>query len=1708
MAPQLDNTTIRNSSPTELARYLQTQLHSASWQPISDHLIASVASGSVPPSVFQVWLSVCKDANAIAAALHQDASVLVRHVAMRRVGKLLRKDGSFSAMWTALGETKGLVDLMASFSVDEVGVMCETIGFSSAAIGAVKLRQQAVSELYDALRGVGSVQNPDTRPLASFYRHLLPACTVETSLDYTNDRSPSRKICQVHSDTYEKRALQDIFLTQGSDKNIVVHKNLLERSRPFAIHVLERFASNDTALQKNVDVFVGCLATPLMRRTCHKRIKDGSQELILELIVECAEKEPKIADGIHWGQGGLLFYSTQIWKRSRNESRDRVEKLLVRLIRAMPQKKSSNLSSVSMIMRRVQPVLRYRLLRILLRNLRWYALDIESETAENDKKLKDIGELWPVSLFMDLHRQSALKLFERLTKLHSDGKFIHASGAYGQNTIIYATSVGERHVDPDIIHAFLASRTLTRDYSDEQPMWLDRANKGIAERKNKAAFSREWEDRANWAESALKLAIATGSLDIYGETLLWARRFNRDAQTAQLLYRASNVLTEEGLELLSGVPYTDVNGPMELLGDTSTRIKKANEIIIQLLETAAMGIQEPSFNWSHWNSVLGVIPNSIFKRLERTQCLQEKYRQTDSDIYETIWAPTIEMLLRAELFGLGNGNERLVFNSVGGPLCTWEAITPAKSTCNFLDMLAQKRNELWNTYRSTVHPTTMTLGKPWPRGLAIQDLLPKLKLPNSLPPLPYVQSRAKDVVFVGVSVLTPVPSDEEQREAIGTFVEDYGFALQLYLAGAKDNADRDACLRQAWKHATTVLTGDRMSVGEAVPFWKSIFTDTDSDLGLDLERLNLAPGEKGFLPHLPADDRVESPSEWDPYQNSGASQTTTRQLPETCLDCMLQPGSSSWSPWSPRLKNITTPFTTKTSRTVVAEPSDIWSLHSYPVLLPPFAKDSLAAAAVVYINKYGSDNSLLLKPFPSQDDVRFPALYLDQDFLERTSKKTSVEEPLEVLAHLSSNVPTQLLVQLASSLLTRLNNDTKEDPGVREATMKIIKRLARGDRPGVACKFLQKIVLDRQDDSSWHRHLFNVGFLRRLSARDAKSFFGGLSRQIQARLEKQAGEQAKRRAEKQDAKEGENQAADEGPVLAGQGVAQGAARGSGLSPRRGIPGANKSSSTLGPPPGFPAPLGNITSPPGFGPSTEAATKKAENKFVPPYIKVTTVKMVAQMLRDANYVDQPFACDILVGLFKGSTHPDIQVAIVESLLSMLVNTKDEKLQAIIYEAFENHVVSIAASMNERRPITEENWLAAESGEGFLPEVYAEEPMIKMPPILHMLVSALAQWKSHTPEYREWASRILIPIAEKSAANNARWNAIFARCYGFDIPQDYLPVVPVKPGLLMHLWTYVPEAFTRLNFETLKRYSVANLWPHDSIAAANKAVKKDGDLLKSNAGKHWLFLWENKDKDAFSLGINQIINSLRLMELHTPVTHEIKIQEVQAFLISIAESFILYGQVAKFKTFYETLGQSVADYRHIWIANCLPILQHFIKRIDQLRTEEWQHNLKRTPARLPDTFKIKQRILRTKHEHVKSDPPSQKAVSDFTADVSALINELITDDAPYHDQWPVFSRMVRSAICSWHWVRIGVALADPQSLTQPIPKLADHLKIEIADDMFRNAAQDQDEDLVKKAREVLKGWVESPVERIRIRGQTTVNLLREMRNGWFGKEELLE
>jgi hypothetical protein len=235
---------------------------------------------------------------------------------------------------------------------------------------------------------------------------------------------------------------------------------------------------------------------------------------------------------------------------------------------------------------------------------------------------------------------------------------------------------------------------------------------------------------------------------------------------------------------------------------------------------------------------------------------------------------------------------------------------------------------------------------------------------------------------------------------------------------------------------------------------------------------------------------------------------------------------------------------------------------------------------------------ILIKPFPSEHDVRYPDIWLDPSFFEMDEKdgvgNVRDEDAFDILQVLLPTVSPSLLFRLTEAAVEALFNVPPEESKAKIAMLErlaygFLSLLAQSDRPSLATEFILKVIIDRSDSSSWHRKLMSIGFLRRLSSAQARNLIQTFANAINQKL---------------------NQQAERTQAVA--------------SPDDG----------------------------------DSAVPR-------PYIKVTTVKYLAQLLNGADFVPVKFSVDILGALLKASTHIDIRAAIVESLTVMLSKCEEDE-----------------------------------------------------------------------------------------------------------------------------------------------------------------------------------------------------------------------------------------------------------------------------------------------------------------------------------------------------------------------------------------------------------------------------------------------------------------
>ncbi|KAI3533062.1 hypothetical protein CSPX01_13011 [Colletotrichum filicis] len=1619
----ITHTILRNGTPTEVAKYLkEVRANAADPTSITYNLHEAVVRGSIPHSIFSIWIPLSDDAKSIVAALNQSGSTSERRAAMRAFLKAMRSEDTMIPVWNEAGGAQGVATIMSNLSVKEVKMLCNGLARTASLPHGRSQRRAKLTELI-AILGAGTPvpkENPDARPLLSHYRRILPACTTDRVAEHERT-SPNWTVRQrfnllrTHPTFYETKFLDSIFSngeSPSAEFDASTCTQLINNNFSFAKDMLLKFLDAGAELPVTPDVFIKQIALPIVRRLRRRR-KAVEQHLpleILELLVRLISRHPDLQRMLDDSLVGVMFHVIKFWEHTRS-TRPQVEQHLVKLLKLTPETKWQSAKQIVSHLRVVNPAVSYRLFRLLLRHLPAFKFDIDDAIGNENISLEKIKGPWPANFFVTTlgrdDRLSSLRLVERLMAAFPDGRFLEYS-------YIRDCSIFEHEQDSDTVQgdALALEIFLLRSSPASNPpntSYDSKIDADLERRRKKASSSRDWESRTLWAQSALDLSIAAGSLDLYAENLLWARRFNKDVFTVRGLYDEQALKTAEGLDLLSGIEIASHAGKPDF--DAAKSVRSANKIMMQLLETASMATREPSFQAYDWQTVIELPAAVVERRFQLVNEFQDARKLTDTEISEILWQPTVDFLVELETFLLHPNHQEL--NSLGSrglsfPRDCLGAREKRSHVFKFVDGLAKARDELWQKHRPRRFPSVLTLGEPWPKGLPLQSLLPTgfFGLQN-IDAMPYVRERIEKAVFGAPEVLLQEPPKEkEPQQTIGCFVDEYSFALKAYIDGGdmEESCQREERTRKAWRHAVDSLSGARMTKAEALRFWEQRFNRANVPLPADIK----AEFPRRVELSIPEVGNPETPTEWDPDScHAEFEELGSKEIPVTILDVMISynafglGGDEVWAAcsWS------------DTAQIPPKERPTFWDVSQFSQPLSGKILDAYFASLLLSLNTiHGSDCSFLKHPFPSQADVRYPALYLDQDFLETIDEAFFRDDQAQI-EHIIKSGPPALLVPVVQSILQNVAaNEESESPTHAhiQLAMKLIKVLANSDQPSLAFPFIRDVVLNRPSDSAWHRELLTKGFFNAIPPKEAKSLLCMISIGIQEKLEEQQARYKK--------------AKEEGGELA--------------------------------------------------------------ERSPPAVKVTTVKMVAKLLSNAPFLDVTSAVDILSGLLTKAQHVDIRVAIIQTLFDTLeTETASPDVKNRILTVIEDLAVPLAASLDELHPMTEDDWTQAEA-DGALPEVANAKDRSAAP--IRSLFYNLEMKLCNDPVSKAKLVGITHRLILQSAENNRRWLKLFLKKNGFSLPSgESLPLSPVDPAMLK-IFQRTPVYFSRPMLGMLSRYVLANVRPSPGMAAVTKKIESNAALANSNAGRHWLQLFSGNEGKMVSSNWTYCLEHIHLPHMSKEVANpndRITVDMLQRFAKDFADGLISHGDPSNVEALLRHKSEAMMKEKNpetlkSWQLTTQPVLRSVISRVEELRTPSWQHDPMREPKALPDPFRLRVAMLAV-------PPGGAEMDALFAKEISALIDELANGDAMYHNNWIHVNNQLARNYSVWtpRLVYIATILGDLSNVNVESPTLADYLRVEMARDLIKRADYPKARNDINKLKEILRTWKESPVEKFR-------------------------
>ncbi|KAI0403479.1 hypothetical protein F4802DRAFT_571577 [Xylaria palmicola] len=291
--------------------------------------------------------------------------------------------------------------------------------------------------------------------------------------------------------------------------------------------------------------------------------------------------------------------------------------------------------------------------------------------------------------------------------------------------------------------------------------------------------------------------------------------------------------------------------------------------------------------------------------------------------------------------------------------------------------------------------------------------------------------------------------------------------------------------------------------------------------------------------------------------------------------------------------------------------------------------------------------------------------------------------------------------------------------------------------------------------------------------------------------------------------------------------------------------------------------------------------KESPKSAPPrsLVKVTTVKYLAQLLNDADFISPNSAVEVLIELFKSATHIDIRLATLDSLLSTLnaiIGDSGEQWRSNpMVEKILNtldSVVSIAGDVNERRPVGAAEWAKAEA-EATIPDV---SDTADIPPLfLAVLKAATGVQFPHLRKLQgALFSRVVLPTLHRSQEQHRRWFSLFLAKYGSAVKADSLPRVPITPAVWHYMLAHQGHLLPPTTLDEYNQYVLLQLRTPPVIKTLNKTLESDVTLRNDPSVEHWLYIfgkpWQHRSWD---LDIDSLLNLIATRAEKTTSTSDL-------------------------------------------------------------------------------------------------------------------------------------------------------------------------------------------------------------------------------------------
>jgi hypothetical protein len=690
----LDIALIREANSKDFVTYLDKLREHSSEATICQSLLEAIDHEFIPPTVLSAFLGWSQSVESMALCIHDGNSSFAVTSGIHEFGKAMKDPNLWEPAWSANGGTRGMMDLFAKTSVTDVKLLAAAIGHCNRGPrkAITRDREIAVEDLLQALLPshypASRLQTLDKRPLGQHFAQMVPICSegfVKKLLDARDgsnplyQRLPVKLLIRTHGDLLRTRVVEGIFGKGPKDEHLDQYLKAFVFKEPpepgpeprvsasmaFATKILHLRLQNINEKRWPSSISEADILHSLLQRSIKKRLPELKLHGVFIMVMQFLEAKPKLKPTLQ-SKTGLWSKILVRWRRDPQ----RYEDLVVRALRLELGGTQNNICQDFLRTShavKAKPELRWPLLRL-------YCLHVPKKGIDIDKTddLKPLAkQSWSSEVFYHLSNNQAVRLLKGLQAVNPQYSFLQPSRA----SILSSQDIKSQQN----FNVALLLTLLQRNSEETQT----KAKKVVDGLRKKAATAREQPDRAEFAKAASAYAIASGSLELYGETIKWQQRYVRDPLTVKVIYGRDAVTTEEGIALLSGIPQPL---PEDMtLEEVGSRVEKANEILMAFHETMLLAKGEPSFHLPDWAGVSSLFGSTISKRVEHAKGLK---KLLEKEVYTTIWIGTLAML---EKVGVDFLNQ--AYMPILGLIGTLPPTTLAATTKAMLEAGNEKRKK-------------------------------------------------------------------------------------------------------------------------------------------------------------------------------------------------------------------------------------------------------------------------------------------------------------------------------------------------------------------------------------------------------------------------------------------------------------------------------------------------------------------------------------------------------------------------------------------------------------------------------------------------------------------------------------------------------------------------------------------------------------------------------------------------------------------------------------------------------------------------------------------------------------------------------------------------------------------------------------------------------------------------------------------------------